>query len=265
MHSAKKKKKINYYCFSNYLRKYCIKNWKIRRKNGILKTSDVTFLNTATEYVPFAPGLISGEHREMYIENSGSAICALNLLQQGEQVSQRIGNKIAMKSLRWRFSIRQNLAFATNDNPNPSTLRFLIIYDRQPPQLINYPNISNILTQTNIDGTTTIGTCWDNLDVNNPERYHILYDKFIVIGALLNNAGYQVTLGPMDQRIWNYTGFINLKGLETIFKSGASPLIQNELTSIITGALYVAILGDTNIDNADYFLHGVTRLRFYDA
>lgn len=225
------------------------------------KTIDYTFL--ATQVNPYVPDrAMANAYTIMPIDNNTTNIQALNIVTQGAAVSQRIGNKIAMKSLRLRFSLFPNaVAGAALTSNVPTSVRTMIIYDRQPVAAGTYPATNTILAPISTAGVIGNGTCWDNIDPNQLERYVTLMDKLYVLPpwnmALVVQPAQNV--GPCDLSNFQIDEYIKLRNLETLYR-----LSSGTIGDIVTGALYLVVIGSEGQNNGPYSWKGTIRFRFHD-
>lgn len=184
----------------------------------------------------------------------GFAPQLLNGLAQGAAQSQRIGNKVAMKSVRIRGQIL-NLATTV-----ATYGRIIVYYDKQTNGA-NCANSDLLQTTTSVPGNTT--TVFSELNLTNVERFTILRDYTISLPSVTYAAGVQTNLGidpgqnPSGGSILDVDMFIKLKGLQTLYKGATSAV-----GDISTGGLFLALL---NYAGAAVwtFRHGV-RLRYDD-
>lgn len=190
----------------------------------------------------------------MNFDNAGSVI-TLNLCQTGTDFTERIGRKIMMKSLYLRGIIQKN------PHVDTQLCRIIIVYDKQFNSQTNPPALNQILL-TN-DGAITTTFSWDQFNLNNRDRFVILYDKTIATGpsGFYNSSD---IAGCSSPTAWN--GYIQIKkykklNLETIYAG-----TTDANGSIQSGALFMYTIGDNNNGGTgtDYF-KGTCRIRFVDA
>lgn len=190
--------------------------------------------------------------------NAGIAtVQALNLVQQGAGVSQRIGNKISMKSLRLRFI----MARTAKDSVTAFSQRIMVLYDRNPNG--TYIASNSILSQSRSDNTIQPGFFLDNLNPNFFDRFAVLSDDLITLPTIAG-AGIGTTLeqGPSVPTAYHYDKFIKLKNLETTYNGTQSPLL---IANVNIGALLILCYGEATADTNDAWqLTGTARLRFRD-
>lgn len=167
------------------------------------------------------------------------SVTALNLVATGTDFTDRVGRKILMKSL------NINGHFTTQDTTVGQDLcRFMIIYDKQPTGAL--PAITDILKTSDSR---------DQLNLNNRDRFVILRDLFVSLGAFNNTATAAVAGSPTEKEIRMY---IKLNH-EVIYSSTAGTI-----AAIASGALYMVTIGDNVAANA-YAASVSTRVRFIDA
>lgn len=178
----------------------------------------------------------------------------LNGLVQGAAQQQRIGNKIAMKSIRVRGQII-NLLTAVQ-----TYARIVVYYDKQ----CNGANcLAGDLLATTTTGLVSASTAFSELNLTNVERFQILRDYTIVLPSVTNNAGVLTNVGfdpgqtPTGESIFNIDMFIKLKGLQTLYK-GATATVGD----VATGGLFMALLNHQGI--GAWTFRNTERLRYYD-
>jgi len=200
-------------------------------------------------------GITGAQHTVVGL-SSAPNVFLLNGLKLGTSASQRIGNKIAMKSLYWSI----NLGMKWSDN-NPTSsvegynvpVRFIIVYDKQPNgAALTLGDLLSALS--GVDNTTarSIDTNSPN-NLNNRERFVVVADKRMIL-----QSG-----GPSARQIKKF------KRLNTsvAYKSGAT---VGDITDITTGSLYAITFRDQDmvtvgIDSAaSVLLTGDIRLRYQD-
>nr|WAE42125.1 MAG: capsid protein [Cressdnaviricota sp.] len=223
-------------------------------KNEI-KTLDLTF--TGAYNAVYTPDT---QPQQVLNLNTGTgSIQALTLIQQGVGISQRVGNKVCLKSLRLRFNISQTGVGGVNANA-PTRARIMVLYDRNPSGA--YVATSAILGASNQGNTITPGTYSDNLDPNQFDRYIVMMDDFITL-PVLNTiaAGDELSNNPTMDRDFMIDKYIKLKNLECIYKATSNPaVIANESV----GSLIIMTVGDTAAAGQPWCLTGTARLRFSD-
>ena len=115
-----------------------------KRPLNEVKCLDTTFLAPYNNvWVPDA-----FPQKVLNADNNGAFQSLVNI-KQGNAISQRIGNKINLKSVRLRFSL-DSTGVLTN---TPTDTRLLLVYDRQPNGA--YPTVNDFLNVIPQDGTLT--------------------------------------------------------------------------------------------------------------
>lgn len=160
-----------------------------------------------------------------------ATLTLLNGVDDGATSITRIGRRITMDSLTWRFRI--NMATAST---GASPIRNLIVYDKQAnaaaPAILDVVSVNQISTMMNL---------------NNSKRFIVLLDE------IYDGIG---TQGPQSlQR----KGWIKLN-LETEFNDASTATI----TSINTGSVYLIQWQDGGILTANPVDFFYSRIRFTD-
>lgn len=171
---------------------------------------------------------IAAQNYSLPLTSSFGSVVLLNGCAQGSGNSERIGRRIAMKSLQLRY---------THYTVNPVTqCRIVIFYDRQPNGTT--PSSADVIGSQSFDGIVTLG---------NSDRFVILMDEISEIAAY-NTA--------------HISGKRYLKmDLEAIFGGSTSGI-----SSINTGAVFLMMANNGTptvgtATDATYF----TRIRYIDA
>jgi len=181
--------------------------------------------------------------------------CIQNLcrIQQGSGIPNRIGNKVALKSLRVRATLE------ITGNPTgapPQNARFMIVYDRQANG--TYPSINAILGDIDVSNVVTGATFQSSINPNYFDRYIVLCDKIFIVGAG-SLAG--TDQGPTELKQFVIDEFIKLKGLEVQYGSSTA---GSPISDLNTGALYLIGFGDQANGAEAYYMNATIRLRYYD-
>jgi len=227
------------------------------RRSQEIKTLDSVFAGNYASGV-YTPDLIQTGTYQMLTINASNCIQALNLCQQGAGISQRVGNKISLKSLRLRFIFEATGKFV----PYYSNCRLMVVYDRQPPQSSTYPAVNDLIASVNGANVTVNGFLTDNINPNYVDRLVVLMDEFIPLSPLTsgNSAGTDYA-GPTCERSFQINKYINLKNLETTYKGTNATMT---VTYISTGALYIIVMGDLAANSEPWQIFGSARLRYRD-
>jgi len=191
-----------------------------------------------------------------------SSLQSLSLIQQGPGLSQRIGNKVSLKSLRLRFSLIStgNTSFVPNDS------RVMVIYDRQPNG--SYPGINDVLNSLDQSNSLTNPTfaqlVTTNLNPNNFERFTVLMDKSFTLPTYEVEGDTTKSNGPTgngQNSPWWIDEYIKLRGLECCFKGTTNPEVVGDVS---TGNLFILSIGESIAASSSWGFQGTARLRFND-
>jgi len=171
--------------------------------------------------------------------NTTPSLTLLNGIAAGTDFTDRIGRKVILKSLQIRYGIEP-----TDQIVGVNHMRFLIVYDRQTNGAA--PIITDILKAS---------SPFSQMNLNNRDRFQVLWDKVHVQPFAANTATQAVSFG---QTVWCGKKYRTLKH-EMIFGGTAATV-----ASIQTGSIYLLAVG-TNTATADSTFIFNTRIRFIDA
>ena len=163
----------------------------------------------------------------------------LNGVATGTDFTDRIGRKIILKSLQvqgWVQPIDDSTGFAL--------CRLLVVYDMQSNGAA--PAITDILKSATSEA---------NINLNNRDRFKILFDKRFMIGKVTNTTTQTYAASPTCFKVQLYRKL----NLETLYNG-----TTNAVGSIATGAVYAWVIGNLGA-NAGGFMTLSTRIRFVDA
>lgn len=182
----------------------------------------------------------------------------VNGVQEGSSFYNRIGRRIAMKSLHLVGSFAFNQGMSTGGEYD----RVMLIYDRQPNGAA--PTIADVLTDYNNAGATST-TSLSALNMNNSDRFMVLRDirlaTFENDAASPPNALNEAFIDYTTNRV-NVNEFVKLKGLETHYRATTNPAVIGD---IATGALWVVTFGSIPVATAPLDFNFQTRLRYWDT
>ncbi|AJD07546.1 capsid protein [Sewage-associated circular DNA virus-26] len=223
-------------------------------KTGEIKCLDQTFL--ATYNATWVPDAFP---QKVLNADSNGAFQAINLIQQGNGISQRIGNKINLKSVRLRFSLDPT----TVTTASPTDTRVMLVYDRQPNGL--YPSLNDFLngvSQSNaLLNPSGLALCSSNINPNNFERFTVLMDKSITLPSSQASSNFGPT-GDGQNSPWWIDEYIKCKGLPVTYKANSAPSVIGD---IATGTLFLFCVGENVALGTSWSYRGQARLRYYDA
>lgn len=230
------------------------------------KRMDIQWADTWTQpaYLPDQGGG-TGPFNGMNIDDEGAAVQAINLVQQGTSVVQRVGNKIALKSVKFAVYLSDVDRVVLQARAYPFVGRAILVYDRQPNGI--YPDFYQMFNGLYPDGVTPTNSVLSPLDVNQLQRYSVLMDKKILFPP--NILPQYPPAGPyfpgyigstIPEPHFMIHDFVPLHDLETMFNS----TIPFGITQINTGALYFVAIADISNANSPWFYIGPVRLTFHD-
>lgn len=223
------------------------------RRGEEVKTLDIQFTGAyaATYTVDTQPCQI------LNLNNGTACVQSLNLIQQGAGISQRIGNKVSLKSLRLRLRLINN---TVSTNAIISHARVMVLYDRNPNGA--YVAANTILGESLQSNSIGTGTMDSNINPNFFDRFVVLMDKHLVLPPYTSTGvGNVYTYGPSENEEMKIEEFIRLKNLECQYNGTANPMTiayQN------IGSLQILCFGDTASATQPWSLNGTARLRFRD-
>ena len=160
------------------------------------------------------PGYVDLAYANYDLNTTGSLVL-LNTIGQGAGTSQRVGKRVALKSLQCRGNIQANDAATSTD------VAYMIVYDKRPTGVL--PAITDILV-------TASPRAFNN-DTNSG-RFRILKR---VDEVLIGSAANQYTCCSTKSADW----YLDLKGLPQVFKAAGTGAIGD----IEEGALYLVTVG----------------------
>lgn len=204
------------------------------RSNDILQ-SIVPF----TENVPIPEIKVvdySNQYFPLQFDSVFGDIRLINAINNGTAFYERIGNRIAMKSLHLTGFIERNVSNTMASNED--YLRVMIVYDRQPNGAL--PVITDILQDVDAVGNTyNFGLSGINMD--NRNRFKMIIDERIHVPPLgINGAnpaytGYSPDINYSNNGGFKINRFIKLNNLVTHY----NPTFFGDEQDITTGTLMI--------------------------
>lgn len=190
--------------------------------------------------------------------NSTGSILALNLIQVGSSMFNRIGRKLEMISVRFTGYIYPTTTATATTQTDFG--RVAIIYDRQTNGA--YPTISDIIQDTDQAGANTT-TAMSGINMNNRERFVVIMDKRCYLPQVTNTAGVASNMQPSDTDYFMplIDEYRRLQKLTTHYKADSNPAVIGDIS---TGGLYVITFGDNPVDSDNYRLDWNCRLKYVD-
>jgi len=200
--------------------------------------------------------------------NDVAQITQVNGTITGSGFSQRVGRKINMLSLQmdgWIYASEAAGAVANKMLLN----RFALVYDRQSNGTT--PAWSDVFQDVDYNDASS-NEVLSHVNMNNRDRFVIIRDwhhKTPPIGAVATNPvsdeGEAKQDNVVDGRLSsNFHEFINLRGLQTVYKASSSPPV---LADVATGGLFFISRGQDltgTLGNSSWVVLLQCRLRFAD-
>jgi len=171
--------------------------------------------------------------------NATGTIQALNMIQVGSSMFNRIGRRVELVSVRFCAFVNTIVGIRT---PIVDHCRIVIVYDRQTNGA--YPQISDVLADTDQVGANTT-TSLSGINMNNRERFITLMDhRFYTPAGAVSATGVLSLAYPTDSEYLQpiKSEFRRLPKLTTHYRADSNPAVIGD---IATGGLYVISLATT--------------------
>jgi len=188
-----------------------------------------------------------GELKYIDTDDNPSAVSAsglvtlLNAIASGAGINERVGRQVTNTSYFGRFGYYPS---STTSSPVGTIVRILVVYDAQSNSAAAPPAVSDILQSA----------AWDSpMNLNNRERFKILLEFKVTIGATAYTAGALTAGSPMPKVIEKYRKM----GMTTTY-SGVNATNAN----IATGAIYLVEIANVNNTVVSDHYH---RIRYTDC
>lgn len=163
-----------------------------------------------------------------------SAVQLVNGIARGDDIGERTGRKVVMKSIEWR-----GISYATAATGVDQVHRIMLVYDK-------YANATALTTAMVLNS----GTNFLSMKLlENRRRFKILWDKLIYI-----NATAEAQTGKVMHE------YLNLN-LPVIFNNGDNGTVAD----IVSGSLYFCTVGNIVAGNTAGTFTVNCRVRFADA
>lgn len=165
---------------------------------------------------------------------SAATVTLVNGIAEGTDIFERVGRKVNLKSLEYKFHILPNTV-----NPGTNLCRFMVVHDRQCNGLA--PSVGDILESAAV--------LYSFKNATNERRFTVLADQEW-------GCAYDGTVGGVTEGSVCYKhGFIKLQGYQMSYRGSTGGI-----GSIDSGAIYFIVMGV----NATYSYYYTTRTRFWD-
>lgn len=208
--------------------------------------------------LPLHPGRgVRGETKAVdllpatYAFDTTGSVTAINLIRTGTSFNNRIGRKIAMKSLYINGKLQAESAPAYQ-----SYCRMIVVYDTQPNGAL--PTWANVVTSYD-QALNTSSTVTDGVNLDFRDRFRIILDHRITLPEVTASGDPSTFESPTATEM-TIQEFRLLGNLETQFKADSSPAVIGD---IATGSLVLLTLGD-QAAGGGWAFNGTVRLRFTD-
>jgi len=241
-----------------------VKRKKSKRKERYIALSQTRMPEVkAFDFCPF------GGAGLYFLPASSRRYTLINVIQQGVDFYQRIGNKITLKSVRFRM----NVAFTSGEISTGGTIRVILFYDKQNSG--SMPDSEDFLLEggaryaagpagfleyENVQGLGSI-------NMGNKKRWIILKDKTMRLPTVVGAAGPSVD----DQLGLNFkVKPIDEDGnlLETVYLRDPIPVddepAAKDFGSISSGGIWVFVQFWAPVSNTCIRYNWITRVKYYD-
>lgn len=188
--------------------------------------------------------------------NSTGSIYALNLVQVGSSMFNRVGRRIQMKSVRLRAQI---IFIAGVARTTPvDTAKISIIYDKQTNGA--YPTLADVYLDTEQSGANT-ATSLSGLNMNNRDRFITIMEKCIVTASGVT-TGTGLFQSPFPQDITpQYIDEYRKLNLTTHFRSDSNPAVIGDINN---GGLYFITFSNIPAGSENFQILWNCRLKYID-
>lgn len=212
-----------------------------------------------------AVGSYGGNMQNLILTNTGycySALAGAGWTQAGQprvgaEFYQRIGSRIRMQQLQIVGYFQP-----TGNNVLPvqeQMARIMFVYDRQTNGIL--PAVSDILQSYDCDATTNPQAFAAQLNLDNIGRFHVLWERFIVLPPLAANGAAPADPYTMEleSRTMQVVTTLDLCGLQMHFKDDPA---RGDISGVASGSLLV--LGVAEVSGNDWQFTFFVRLTYLD-
>lgn len=213
--------------------------------------SDRRMMERTTLVLPRHEIKVLDSPQAQYIINSIGNFAVINNVVQGPAFYNRIGTKIAMKTLQ----IKGNLLPTGQITTDPDYIRIMIVYDKQTNAA--YPTTQSLLSDYNYAGITSTNS-YSGINMTNRERFLVLMDEKIYGPAIASSTA-GATTDPVTTT-FNINRFIRLRDLSVMYNQTNAGTIGD----IQTGGLYIFTIGLYGTTVAPYTFQADFRLKYDD-
>lgn len=183
-----------------------------------------------------------------------SVFTPANVIVQGTNFFNRVGSKVAMKSLYVNLFVSPSGAGQAGTDYG----RVMLVYDKQANTA--FPTFSQLLQDYSQSGATTTNSA-SGLNMTNRERFIVLMDERLVLSPI--GAGSASTTAFTDpvSTTFKINRFIKLKDLTAMYNQTNGGTIAD----IQTGSLFLYTLGQYAAADSGYEITGTMRLKYDDV
>jgi len=186
----------------------------------------------------------------------------LNPVAEGSSFFNRIGRKIALKSISINAAVQQ---IVTTNGLTQEIIRYIIVFDKQANGAA--PTYASVFQDVPASGTAS-NPVTAFVNIANRDRYVIIIDETLVFSYapqdVATTQGLAATFGGIDGNNNRMTvkHYKPLGNRETQFGLGTTTVpASGAIASLSTGSLYLITIGQAG---GQYQLNGTIRVRFTD-
>lgn len=187
-----------------------------------------------------------------YAINSAGALTVLNPLVKGTDFFNRIGMKVALRSLHVNGFLNTIRNVALFDYA-----RIMIVYDRQPNAA--FPSVATLLQDVSPAGAAASNSL-SGINMVNRERFLVLMDERIYLPETDTGTGAQPGQPDPVSSTFKINRFIKLNELISMYNDTNGGTIAD----ITTGSLFLLTFGQNAAASEGYALQASFRLRYDD-
>lgn len=193
----------------------------------------------------------------LFALNSTGSIYALNLIQVGSSMFNRVGRRIQMKSMRMRIQVK--LIIGVTRIPVIDTGKIAVVYDKQTNGA--YPTLADVYQDTEQTGANT-ATSLSGLNMNNRDRFITIMEKCIPLASgNLAATGYMVGTQMPSDLTTVYLDEYRKLNLTTHFRSDSNPAVIGDISN---GGLYFITYANNAAGAEGYVVDWNCRLKYID-
>jgi len=186
--------------------------------------------------------------------NSTGSIYAVNLVQVGSSMFNRVGRRIQMKSIRLRYQIEPIIQVRTS---SLDVGKIAVVYDKQCNGA--YPTLADVYQDTEQSGTNS-ATSISGLNMNNRDRFITIIENTPTISSCTNTGG--IITNPFPQDITPlYQDEYRKLNLTTHYRADSNPAVVGDISN---GALYLITYANLASGTENFRVNWNCRLKYID-